>query len=290
MEIDQVQSDQFYGHLRKCRCCFKDLVLNESQTVIQPSHRQTFQDMTGIALLGDPDFSSYVCLNCVQLFDVFSVLQGAADKMQKLQIKYYEHVRKLCQPRVDIEIEVVDHNGMIVEKNRFPSKSLIRNTSTPVDDDGLNVHVQSYEGFDFLKEIENDNRDNHIEQAEASPEDSDCFECTVHLKRSNFETIENISNSNMETTLAHHIISHHQQVNAKHNLHGLKHFKCLFDACDKSFYSKKFLNEHFYRVHKLDPQVFDENLSSVYVINSVLYFRIKQLVISVECSSRTQIL
>ena len=100
------------NHQKKCRVCFKSLNKRQKYAEITEEIENLFFTITQINLIGSPNYSSQVCLNCdKQLAEFVTFKNNIVDWQKKLYENYPDDIFIKPEPKTDfLQINIKQEN------------------------------------------------------------------------------------------------------------------------------------------------------------------------------------
>lgn len=100
------------NHQKKCRVCFKSLNKRQKHAEITEEIEKLFFTITQINLIGSPNYSSQVCMNCdKQLTDFVAFKNNIVDWQNKLYENYPDDIFIKPEPKTDfLQINIKQEN------------------------------------------------------------------------------------------------------------------------------------------------------------------------------------
>lgn len=219
----------FFGHLNKCRICFKNFDTAEDRRNIESCHRQTFHAVSGVQLGHDQNLSNYLCHDCA---DHLEMCQDFWKSHGEMQNRYVTFVQRQIFPEDDSDDQMEQESGSNESESSDEEIISIRECS---------VYVKRLSANEIQMHLNND-EDNQPEPS-VNPE------------------MYEQENSKGQGSEVHQ--QRHRRVENKISIprprNEMKRYICSFDGCDISFFTRGGARRHLRVIHKLTGDAYESH-------------------------------
>lgn len=199
----KVTENFFYtDHFNKCRCCFEKIPQISDENSIADWQRDLFHSLTGIEMRNEPEFSSNLCISCVELLKSMDEFRSYAGDLQS---EYYKAIGEISETQQ--QDEIISYSGEISQHSPSSDNSIYSIIESDVD---LLAPISSQDELS-----DNDELPGPSQSTNTDPDDIECdqqelienliieepvtnvtgtVECSVRMEEMNPLTIEMQSN------------------------------------------------------------------------------------------------